>query len=188
MNQSLSVEQIMAWKGQINKDSSLAIVQDAQGNRYGVKSKTEYVSGFFSQLENGEVLLPANQPLNGVRSIKGNQLIEGKYQVVTDIRVSLDTTQALETTAALITLPFASTAPVTFKNGEVKISQGADLFASTGVDVSTFKTDDFRAVLPFVIRGATDFAINIKIAGANTAGHAYKVEYRCVEFLLVGKS
>lgn len=92
-NSDLSKEQIIAWAGAINKDSSIAVLTDPKtGNKYGVKSVTEYVAGYFTDLENGEVLIAANQPVVGVRSIKGNQLPEGKFQVLTSIRVLQDTT------------------------------------------------------------------------------------------------
>jgi hypothetical protein len=193
MNTELTVEQIMAFKGQIDKDNSISVVTDRNGNRYGVKAVTEYVAGFFSGLENGEALIAANQPAVGVRSIKGTQLGEGRHQVLTAVRVLTDTSQALETTAALIALPFASVAPVQFKNGEFKISQGAELLRTSGTDVHNFKAstsndDDFRNIVPVVLRGGVDMSINIKLAGAATAGHAYKIELRSIEFLAVGKS
>lgn len=189
-NQSLSLEEILKFKGQIAKDNSISVVTASNGEKYAVKSVTEYAAGFLSQLENGEVLIPANQPIVGVRSIKGNQLSEGKAQVVTSVRVLFDTTLAAETQAALIAAPFASVAPVQFKNGEFRISQTGELLRSSGTDITNFKAStgndaDFREIVPVVLRGGVDMSINIKLSAAATANHAFKVEYRAVEFVKI---
>lgn len=192
MKNQLTLEEILKFKGQIDRDNSISVVTDRNGNKYGVKTVTEYVSGFLSQLENGEALIPANQPVVGVRSIKGNQLAEGKNQIITDVRVLFDTTLAAETQAALIAAPFASVAPVQFKNGEFRISQGVELLRTSGSDITNFKAStgndaDFRNIVPVVLRGAVDMSINIKLSAAATANHAFKVEYRAIEFALISK-
>lgn len=190
MKNQLSLEEILKFKGQIAKDNSISVVQASNGEKYAVKSVTEYAAGFLSQLENGEVLIPANQPIVGVRSIKGNQLSEGKAQIVTSVRVLFDTTLAAETQAALIAAPFASVAPVQFKNGEFRISQTGELLRSSGTDITNFKAStgndaDFREIVPVVLRGGVDMSINIKLSAAATANHAFKVEYRAVEFVKI---
>ena len=191
----LSLEQILKWKGQIQAGSSLSVVTDPlTGIQYAVKTVTEYVSGFLSKLQNGEALIQGNQAIPGLRSIEGNKLVAGKYQVVTATRVLFDTSQALETDAALMALPFASVAPASFKNGQFSIAQTAECFRTSGTDATNFKastgnSDDFRDIVPFVLRPQTTTSMNMLLVGAAAAvGSAYKIEYRAVEFLEVGKA
>jgi hypothetical protein len=190
---SLSIDQILALKAQINKDNSIAVVRTETGELFTVKTVTEQVSGFFGQLQNGEVLIEANQPLVGVRTIKGNMLNEGRYQVIDSLRVLADTTLEASSDAELITAVWESKAPVAFKNGEVKIFQGSELLRTTGTDVHNFKAstsndDDFKDIVPVVLRPSTPISINFKLAGVAPANSAYKLELRITEFTAIGKA
>lgn len=194
MNQNqLSVETILGFFGQVKSDASIAVVTDPNtGKKYAVKSTTDYAAGYLTDLQNGEVLLASNKPQVGLRSMNGNQLLEGKYQVVYGVRNLFDTTLVANSEAALIAAPFASVAPVQFKNGEYRMSQTGELIRLSGTDATNFKAStgndaDFRNIVPVVIRPMTDVSINFKLAGAATAFHAYKTEWRAVEFVLIGK-
>lgn len=189
----LSAEALMGIYALVKKDASIVVVTNPEtGIQYAVKSITEYFTGFLSQLENGEVVMPGNLPTVGLRTIKGNQLSEGKFHVVEAIRTLFDTTLVAATDAALIAAPFASVAPVQFKNGEVRVSQTGELLRLSGTDATNFKastgnSDDFRTIVPVVLRPMTDISINFKLAGAATNFHAYKFEYRAIELVAIGK-
>jgi hypothetical protein len=190
----LSIDQILTLRAQIKKDNSVAVVQLPEtGELFTVKTTTEQVSGFFGQLQNGEVLIEANQPLVGVRTIKGNMLSEGKYQVIDSLRVLADNNLADTTDAVLITAVWEDKAPAAFKNGEVRIFQGSELLRTTGTDVHNFKAstgndDDFKDIVPVVLRPSTPISINFKLAGVAPAKSAYKLELRTTEFTAIGKA
>ena len=190
---ALSIDQILALKAQVNKDNSVAVVRTETGELFTVKTVTEQVSGFFGQLQNGEVLIEANQPLTGVRTIKGNMLNEGRYQVIDSLRVLADNTLEASTDAELMTAVWEGKAPAAFKNGEVKIIQGSELLRTTGTDVHNFKAstgndDDYKDIVPVVLRPSTPISINFKLAGAAPANSAYKLELRITEFTAIGKA
>ncbi len=190
----LTPDQIMRWVEQIRKNptSSMSVVYDTKGNAYGVKMVTESVSVSLASLENGNVLLASNAPYPGVRTIDKVQLKRGIFQVVTDARMLCDTTQALKTDVALSTLLFASTATAAVKNLEARFMQGGELFRTPGNDLMNSKTatsndDDFRSLLPFIIRGGEDFNINLKLpAGAVITDTCVQIQWRAIEFTAPG--
>ena len=187
----LTVEQLVAARAFIA--SGVSVGQVTIGNQnYSVKSVTEYVSGFFSALVNGEVLVDSNQKKVGVRSIKGNTLKGGTTQLIESIRVLCEKPASGSTAAddaLLIGAEFASVAPPAFKNGELLIEQNAELFRTSGTDIANSKAatsndDDFKVIAPIVIRGgdSSPFKITMKVAGTPVVNHAFKLEWRALEF------
>lgn len=192
MNKSaLSLEQMIAWKRQMDSSASLPVFQDPlTGKQYAPKSVTEYAAGFFTKLKNGQIFESKNTPAVGVRSINGNKLAAETNQLVYQARVLCDTTLIAETEAALQAAPFASVAPAYFKNGEVNFTQNAELLRTTGTDIhnakaSTGNDADFKDVAPFNLRGGVAFQSIFSLAGDATQYHAYKLEWRAIEFVPV---
>lgn len=150
------------------------------------RSTTRYIAGDATALaaNNGSTILPGTLKAVGTTNFeKGNVLPTGTQLLVTGIRTLYDTTGA----ATVLTADWAEVAPVCFKNGELTISQKGQgtLFSASGTDVTNFKAstgndDDFRDVVPFLIRDEAEFEIVFSTAGAVTAS-LYKVELRCVQ-------
>lgn len=192
----VSVDQVLQWVKQIknNPNTSIATVKDQNGRVYGVKTVTEYVAAPLASLENGNILVDSNQPEVGIRSIKGLQIGINKFLACTELRLLADTSQALETAAAGKTLPWITNATPAIKNAEVRVIQTGELLRTIGSDVTNFKAstgndNDFRTVVPFVIRGGIDFNINTKLpAGAVVAAGTWIMyQLRCVEFTPAGE-
>ena len=187
----LTLEQLLEAKGRIQSGVSAGMVT-ISNMPYTFKTVTEYVAGFYSQLVNGEVLVDSNQKKVGVRSIKGNTIKSGTFQLVESFRVLNEKPASGSTTAddaLILAAEFASVAPPSFKNGEFIVEQNAELFRSSGSDVANSKAatsndDDFRTIAPIVIRGGegSPFKITIKNAGTPVANHAFKIEWRAIEF------
>lgn len=192
----LTVEQIMAWVRKIkeNPDVSIPMIQDNAGKWWGVKVVTEYVSAFLQNLDNGNLLIAANQPIPGIRSIGGVQLDKSKYQAVLEANLLYDDSQDLLTDAALALLPFATAATGTIKNCEVRLLQSGELFRTVGSDLyngraATSNDDDFRTITPNpIIRGGHDFNWNIKLplGGVVALGAAIQIRWRAIEFTPAG--
>lgn len=193
---SLSLEQMKEWKRQIDSGVSSALFVDPKtGKVYTYKSVTEYMAGFFTDLSstNGNLLKTSNKPIPGVRSFDGKQLGADVNQLVYAARVLADTTLIASTEAALVNASFASVAPPYFRNGEVRINQGSELLRTTGSDInnanaSTSNDDDFKDVVPFALRETTNTDVIFTLADEATANHAYKLEYRAIEFVIASKA
>lgn len=199
MLQNITIDSLLAIKSSINSKVSLPIVTmtDAATGMpkyYAVKTKTEYISGFFSQLENGNVLKTSNKPLVGVRSLDGKKLGQGINQEVFAVRVLYDTKLEAETEAALQLAKWEDKAPEYAANGEFRFYQNSELLNVATNLVSNKKAapakndDDFLNFTPFVVRECTDFDINFKLAGAPETKHAYRIEYVCLEFVETDKA
>lgn len=188
---SLSASDIMTLWAMVKSNSSINVVEHpATGKKYAVKSVTDYVSAYLTQArtDNGEILVASNKPAVGLRSIDGTKLPEGTNRVVYGIRALFDTALVATSDTAIAAAAWANNAPVVFKNGEVRISQGVELFRSSGTDCTNFKAstgndDDFRSVIPFVLRGGVETSINLKLSGTPTDHNAVKFEMRSVEFI-----
>lgn len=185
MKSKLTLNEVLVYKGSIQPGTSLPVI-----NGKALKTRTHYWGGFLNQLSgvNGEVVLSKNDDAVGERSIKGNKLPAGTNFMITAMRVLFDTTTGVQA-GGIAAASFGKTnAPEVFKNGEIKIVQGADLFVSTGSDVTNFKAstgadDDFRELLvPVELRSDTTFSILIALAGAPVVDQAYKLELRGVEY------
>ncbi|WDO13063.1 hypothetical protein MH928_17290 [Flavobacterium sp. WW92] len=182
-NSSLTLQEILAFKGAIQPGTSLPI-----SNNKAIKSVTHYWTGFLNQLVNGEIVLSKYQDAIGERSLKGNTIPTGTDFFATEIRVTFDTTAGVQA-AGILTASFGKTAaPEIFKNGELIINQGADLLRTSGSDVSNFKAvsgDDyiFRSVVPFNLRPDVIYSIKAALAGAAAVDQAFKVEIRGFEFV-----
>lgn len=194
-NTSIALATLLDFKRQIDSGvSSPLFVDPKTGNVYTAKSVTEYVSGFFTELEtkNGKVLIAANTPDPGVRSLNGNKLAPGVDQLVYEITI-LTGTAGGATRADLVATDFTDKGTPYFRNGEVAISQGTELLRTTGNDInngyaSTGNGDNFKAVAPFVFRGNMAMDIVVTLADAAEANDAYRLEYRAIEFVLADKA
>lgn len=192
-NSVLSLEQMIEWKRQMDNGSSLPIFTDSQsGKSYVPKLVTEYKSGFFTDLENGDVLKSDQDKKAGICSISKNQLPSGKNQLVFAICVKAKSLAA-STEAALLASAFDGVAPAYFLNGEVRANQNAELLRTTGdlvhnIYASTGNGDNFLQVAPFTIRETTDFNFNFKLAGTAVANDAYKLLWQAIEFVEVAKA
>lgn len=181
----LTLNDALVYKGSIQPGTSIPTI-----NYKALKTRTHYFAGFLNQLAsvNGEVVLSKNDDAVGERSIKGNKLPAGTSFLVTAVRALFDTTANVQTGGVAAASFGKTNAPEVFKNGEIKIVQGADLFVSTGSDVTNFKAstgadDDFRELLvPVELRSDTTFSILIALAGSAAVDQAYKLELRGVEF------
>lgn len=190
----LTVAMLMAYRSLINGDLSSAVV-NVNGVNYTAKAETHYIAGWLtSGQKNGEILISSNKPEVGKRSLDGNMLPAGVFHLIEGVRCLFDTSKAAETDANLLGAIWANVAPVEFKNGEVTITQGSELFRSSGTDVTNFKAStgndaDYRAIVPSLIRPQTKWSINFALAGgAAPANAAFKWEYRCITFTEAGKS
>lgn len=192
-NVGLSLDQMKEWKRQIDTGSSLAIFQDPKtGKLYVAKAVTEYKSGFFTDLQDGNIMKSNTEAQVGISSIDKKKLGAGVNQLVYAVRVRAKSLAA-STEAALIASAFDGNAPAYFTNGEVRISQNAELFRSSGSDVTNIKAstgndDDFREVVPFSLRENTPFDVKFTLADVAVPNDAYKYEHRAIEFVEVAKA
>lgn len=196
MKNVLSIETMISWKKQLDSDSSLLVFFDTKTNKYySPRHVTEYVSGYFTDLKNGQLLVKSNKPLVGVRSLDGLQLSSGINQLVFEARILTDTTLGSSDTAneaTLLTLPFASSAPAYLTNGEVTVEQNGQLLRTTGSvlcnkKAATSNDDDFVKFVPFGLKENVNGQITFNFAYTPVAKHAYRLEYNAVEFFETAK-
>jgi hypothetical protein len=190
----LSTAQLLTWKEQMASGISTGLFRDPRtGKTYTAISVIEQAAGFFTQLREGKVFESKNDPIVGIRTIKGQQIEKGINLLVYAVRVLVDTTLVAETEEALKTAPFASVAPGYFKNAEVRVSQGSELLQSTGDNLNNSKAatsndDDYQSVNPFQIRESVNFQTVISLAAAATANHAYKLQFKAIRFVEVDQA
>ena len=154
-----------------------------------IKSSTKYIAGLTAGLgqNNGQLILPSTVPAVGTTNLpKGNMLPKGINYLVTGVRILFDTT----TGVTLASAGWKSEAPVNWKNGEFKISQNGagNLFETSGTDVTNFKAstsndDDFRDIVPVLIRAESAYELQAALATGSTTDQAYKVELRVIEIV-----
>lgn len=156
-----------------------------------LRSDVKYASGTLASLANtgGEIILPSTKPETGVTNFDGIRPPTGKAWIVTGVRFLFDTT-AGSTAAGVKAAVFASVAPANFKNGEFTISQAGegDLLKLTGTDATNFKAstsndDDFRSVIPFVLRPNSDASYKLLLAAGGAVDQLYKMELRVIEIV-----
>jgi hypothetical protein len=159
-----------------------------------VKSSTKYIAGLAATLgqDNGQLILAKMVPEVGVTNLpKGNMLPAGVNYLVTGVRVLFDTTTAV----TVATATWKSEAPANWKNGELKIAQNGtgNVFETSITDVSNWKAstsndDDFRSIMPVLLKSDTAYEIQVSLAAGSTANQAYKVELRVVEIIENGQN
>lgn len=185
MKNVLTLQESLAFLGAISpvggEEKSLPKIGDKRA-----KSATRYIAGQATDLasNNGSIILPGTIKAVGVTNFeKGNSLPAGTSLLVTGIRVLFDSTAL----ATVLNADYAEVLPAGFKNGELTISQQGQgvLFNASGTDVSNWKAstgndDDFRSVVPFLLRSETEFDIVFSTVGVIAAG-IYKVELRVVQ-------
>lgn len=152
------------------------------------KSTTRYVAGLGSEVtgRSGVVLEAGTKKEVGVTNFEtGDVLPAGVHLLVTGIRILFDTTAAVTAKTAV----WKSDAPAPWMNGELIISQdGAGrLLESSISDLTNFKAsasndDDFRDIIPFMLRPEINFLIQANLAGAGGGNEAYKIEFRGILF------
>lgn len=180
----LTYEEALMYLASIKAGTSLPNVQGRV-----IKSKTVYLAGASLGLaaNNGQLIIPSMVPEVGVTNLpKGNTLPKGTNMLVYGLRVMFDTVADATTKNAV----FKSEAPANWKNGELKIAQSGTgiLFEASGTDVtnskaSTGNDDDFREVVPFLIRSESPYSIEAQLASAGLVNQLYKVEMRVIEFV-----
>lgn len=182
MKNSQNLQDTVGYLGAIMLGTSLPRIGNASFGR----TATYYKTGFLNQLQAGQALLAGDKASVGVSTFDGNKLPKGVKALVTGIRVLFDTTASVQTNG-IATANWKSEAPAVFKNGEIKISQGGQLFLSSGTDVTNFKgtstgnDDDFREVVPFLLRSQAAIEFLLTLADASAADQAYRIELRVVE-------
>ena len=192
-NNGLSLQQLVDWKKSIDNGSSIGIFEDpTTGKMYGAKSVTESAAGYFTELKNGNVFDASYQPVEGVRTIKGTAIGAGINQLVYAIRVLTDTSITTQDEASLIAAAWKDTAPVQMKNGRFSMFSGGELVRITGTDIHNFKAStgndaDFKDIVPFQLRGDVNFQATFNLAGTPAVKHAYKLEWRAIEFTEISK-
>lgn len=154
------------------------------GGIFYPRTAVKYVSGLSDAIEQTELVLQKNASEVGVRNIDKNMLDHAF--LVTGIRANFDTTTGVGVTTK--TAKYKDAAPVYWKNGEIRISQG-EVLSEVPVSViansyaSTGNTDDVFPIAPFLIRGQKAFNINALLAGVASANHAFRLELVGIEFL-----
>jgi hypothetical protein len=194
-NSNLSLDQMKEWKRQIDSGVSSPLFTDPKTQKtYTAKSVTEYVNGFYTDLasNNNNILKSGNEPIVGVRSIKGNTLPAGVNQLVYEACLTSGTAGAA-TNDGLIATDFDEIAPAFLRNGEVTVHQGTQVLRTTGDELnngyaSTGNADNFKAFVPFSLRETMPFGITITPAGTPVALKAYSFKYRAIEFVLADKA
>lgn len=186
MKSALTFQEQIGYIGAIqsegNEEKSLPKVG---GKR--AKAVTKYIAGTIAGLaaNNGNTILPGTLKAVGTTNFeKGNSLPKGKKLLVTGVRVLFDVTASV----TVLDANWDSIIPASFANGEFEISQRGQgtLFTTSGTDVanlrntSTGNDDDFRDVIPFMLRSDVEFNVVFSTVGTTPAG-VYKVELRCVE-------
>ena len=174
-----------------NKNSAMVVT--IGGQDYTVKTVVESISGFWSDLVNGLMLVDGNPIRSGLRTVRGRTLPSGVTQFVEKIAV-LSEKPASEATAKSDTLlmdaEFASAGIPNFKNGILKFNQNAELLRVAGSKVSPHGTptciDDILAtVSPFLLRGGdgSPFDIQAELTGSTlVANFAFKLIWEALEF------
>lgn len=189
----LSLEEMLKFKGAIESGASaitLPINRDGKTVFVTAKSVTEYIVGYNTLMQNGEILIAENLYKAGIRSIQGNTLKPGVNQLVTHIRLLADITgSTAESDTNLLAMPFAGVAGPALKFAEFRITQNQELLRTTVSDIHNFKAStgndaDFKGIVPFVLRDQVPISVNIKASAAYTQYHAYRVEWRAIEFVV----
>lgn len=182
----LTYEQALAYLNAM-KDGNGSETSLVDINGKTAKATTFYVAGLASDLpkRNGQLLLPSDKKETGITNFEnGNILPEGKYVMIFALRGLFDNTTANVTPHIG---KWKDNAEVAFANGEKHIMQSGagTLFETSGTDVSNSKAstgndDDFRDIVPVLLRPKTRFELQVLLNG--TATGAYKYEYRAVVF------
>lgn len=193
-NSIIPIATLLEWKRQIDSGVSSPLFQAPNGEIYTAISVTEYISGFYTELEsrNGRVLWPSNKPDPGVRSFDGNKLSPDINQLVYEV-TWLSGVAATADRAGLVATDFTDKAPAYFRNGELLVKQGTELLRTTGSDVnngyaSTGNSDNFKAVAPFCLRDNMTIEVIATLAAPAVAKDAYRLEYRAIQFVLASKA
>lgn len=180
-NLALNLPELSLAAGSILSQNSLPVIDTNIGRR-AIKRRVHYAAGFLNQIgtNGGELLITSVAASVGVKSIDKNMLPAGMDFMVTGVRFLFDTTASIQTNG-LATAAWASVAPANFKNGEVTISQNADLLNCSGSSVTNFKAstgneDDYLEVSPIILRANTAISIKVLLGAAAAADQAYKVE------------
>lgn len=163
--------------------------------QYGkkIKHKVVYIAGLAANLPaDGNLVKQATDKAIGITNLDGgNKLNNGRHLLVVGMRILFDTTASTTPTTAT----WLSAAPANFKNGEIEISQqgGGTLYEGPigplhGYNASVAPEDQFRAVVPFLIRPGVEFFIKAFLASAGAADQAYRLELDCIEFVDADKA
>jgi|GEM_PF-2916510 len=188
-NSELTLAATLGFLGAVPAEKSLAAVPTVNGGLKVVRSATYYYAGTLTELStrSGVVNYPSTQPeISKTNFPTGGRLPKGTHLLVTGVRILCDTAGSVDYKTAT----YASTPPATVKNGELVIYQNGEgtLFSAPGTDVSpinranaTSNDDDFRNVVPFLIRAETDFKIQFTPAEGTYTNQLYKLELRCIE-------
>jgi hypothetical protein len=180
---ALTYEEALTYLASI-RSGSLPIVQGRV-----IKSSTKYIAGLSAGLgqNNGQLILPSTVPAVGVTNFpKGNMLPKGINYLIVGVRALFDTTSSV----ALATATWKSEAPANWKNGEFKINQNGagNLFETSVTDVTNFKAstsndDDFRDIVPVLLRAESAYELQTALAAGATTDQAYKFEFRVIEIV-----
>lgn len=174
------------------KGMSLQVV-NVNGVQAVRKSVTYYYSGKASDLSatNGKCLQNVKKAEAGITNFQGNQLPKDTTLLITAIRVRFEDTGA----TALPDCAFDNNIPPQFANGEFQIVQNGSgtLFKSSGSDISnrsasTGNDDDFREIVPVLIRSQKDFDFVFSQVGTTAYAGNFKIEIRGEEYTSPGSN
>lgn len=160
----------------------------ASTNGVKARARVMYITGLGANLQakNQQLLEPKTDKEIGITNFEsGNILAKGRNLLVIGIRILFDTTADVTVLTAL----WKSEAPAAFKNGELVINQDGtgDLFNGPIGPIAKYSSsipteDEFRAVIPFMIRENARFTFQALLAGNAAANQAYRLELDCIEF------
>lgn len=181
---ALTYAEALTYLASIQNGTSLPKVQSRV-----IRSGTKYIAGLAADLsgKNGLLIEAATLPATGLNNFpKGNMLPKGTYLLVIGARILFDTSASV----ALPTATWKSEAPANWKNGELKISQNGTgiLFETSITDVTNFKSstgndDDFRDIVPVLLRPESAFDFQVALASGAVTDQAYKLELRVIEIV-----
>lgn len=185
----LELQDALNYVASAKAGNGIVMRQNAQGVAERARSKVFYIAGIGSEIavNNNELITPGTKKILGTSNFDvGNSLNAGRNILVLGVRILFDVTANVTP----LTAAWQSTAPVAFKNGELVITQDGSPGNLLEMPMSVLSKysgsinteDDFRAIVPFIIRETSPFKFHVNLAGAADAGLAWRLEFDCVEF------
>lgn len=177
----LSLQDALQVASRIKAGEQLPVV-NIGGVEYFPRIAVKYLRGLSNEIENTDLVIPANKKSPGVRNINSDML---DYPFLpTDIRMNFSTA-AVGLTAK--TGLYGDAPKAYWRNGEIKIAQDVTMVELPVSVLSnsyapTSAKDDFFAVAPFLIRPNKAFQIQTSLAGTADAD-AYSLEIQGIEFV-----
>lgn len=168
---------------------------NASGNKK-IRRRVLYGAALAATLATNQnkLLVPGDTKTIGKTNFDiGNKLATGRKYLVTGIRILFDT--ATGPTVTLSTADYKNTAPVSFQNGEIVISQAGNgellnmpMLPFCPKNTVNVVDDEYTAVIPFVLVDNVETDILLLQAGTAATNIAVRVEFDCIELGEVGRA